>query len=382
MARHGENIRKRSDGRWEARVIQGPAVNGKTNYKYIYGHTYCEVLQKKQAYEDTDCEQLKKRDAVLPKEADSDDTLREVTEEWLETKKPNVKESTYANYTVAIENHILPALGDMALKELDSAQLNAYLTEQKVHGRCIGEEPLSDKAISDIKSILMQILHYAHSCGKISQMPECAVPSGRQPEIRVMTRKEQHRMEELAVAEDTPFCHGVLLTLCAGLRIGEVCALQWKDFDLLNEAVHITKTIMRIKNVGNDGSAKTKVIISTPKTECSLRTIPLPEATFQYFISHKRGDEDYLMTGQSRYMEPRVCREQYKSLLRRAGISDYTYHTLRHTFATRCVENNMDIKSLSEIMGHSNIKITMQRYVHPSMDTKRNQLAKLPSFIN
>lgn len=122
------------------------------------------------------------------------------------------------------------------------------------------------------------------------------------------------------------------------------------------------------------------MVVSTPKTSCSLRTIPLPEPVFQFFMQNRRQDEVYVATGTGQYMEPRALLARYKRLLRRAGVSDHTFHTLRHTFATRCVECGVDIKSLSEIMGHSDVKITLQRYVHPSMDTKKVQINKLPCF--
>ncbi len=156
--------------------------------------------------------------------------------------------------------------------------------------------------------------------------------------------------------------------------------MQWNDFDCKNGTVCISRTVSRIAVTGGQTAAKTKVVIGTPKTDCSIRTIPLPATVFQYFMQRRRNGDCYLVTGTEKYMEPRVCLARYKRFLHRAGVSDHTFHTLRHTFATRCVENGVDVKSLSEIMGHADVRITMQRYVHPSMDTKKAQVNKLPCF--
>ena len=173
-----------------------------------------------------------------------------------------------------------------------------------------------------------------------------------------------------------------MLALYGGLRIGEICALQWKDFNFEEGTVSVSKTIIRIKNTENNAVTKTKVIIQEPKTEHSKRIIPLPDVLLPYYIEAKKEETDFILTNAERFMEPRVFLEHYKKILKKSGVKNYTFHALRHTFATRCVENNFDIKTLSEIMGHSNISITMQRYVHPSLEQKRVQMNKLSLTIN
>ncbi len=380
MGRRGENIRKRKDGRWEARVVQGRPLRGRTNYKYFYGRSYQEVKRKKKAFLE-ECSALSPNEELplSPDNAARKLLFREVAARWLATKKTVVKESTFVCYTIMLEKHILPALGERPASEITSSLLSAFLKKQKSNGRLRGGA-LSNKTLSDMKAILMQILRFAKGQSAISAVPECPTVTSRQRDISVFTLQEQKRLEQKALKEDTPFSLRLLLSLYGGLRIGEVCGLQWQDFNCENGTVTINKTVSRITNVDKQTGAKTKVVIGSPKTDCSHRTIPLPTPVFQYFMQRRRDGDCYVVSGTRKCMEPRVCLCHYKRLLRRAGVSDHTFHAIRHTFATRCVENGVDIKSLSEIMGHSNVKITMQRYVHPSMDSKIAQINKLPCF--
>ena len=177
-----------------------------------------------------------------------------------------------------------------------------------------------------------------------------------------------------------PFHLGILLTLYSGLRIGEICALQWQDFDFRNGTIMISKTLYRIQTENPDNNQKTKIIIESPKTESSIRVIPLPSFILNICINNCGKNQCYVLTGTEKYMEPRLCLKKFKNILKELGFSNYTFHTLRHTFATRCVENGFDVKSLSEILGHSNINTTMQRYVHPSLEFKQRNMDRLESI--
>ncbi|MCD8125174.1 MAG: site-specific integrase [Lachnospiraceae bacterium] len=304
--------------------------------------------------------------------------FRDVADEWLVVKKTVVRESTCTCYAFLVERHLLPSLGTLPVGKINSSCLADFLDQQKRSGRLSGGV-LSDKTISDIKAVLLQILRFAKRKGLIDTVPEYRAAASRPPEISVLTKQEQKKVEAQAMKEDTTFSLGIFLSLYGGLRIGEVCGLQWNDFDFQNGTVRIHKTVQRVAETGGASAAKTKVVIGTPKTDCSVRTIPLPVDVFRYLAAHPGGGDCYVLTGSIRYMEPRGCLDRYKRLLRRAGVADHTFHTLRHTFATRCVESGVDVKSLSEIMGHSDVKITLQRYVHPSMDAKKAEVNKLSS---
>ena len=189
--------------------------------------------------------------------------------------------------------------------------------------------------------------------------------------------EEQAKLENVLLENREPFHIGILLTLYAGLRIGELCALQWKDIRLEEGTVHIERTLLRIQDRSHQHSHRTRILIDRPKTESSIRTIPLPSTLIDVLRSCRQDEDCYLLSGTRQFIEPRLCLSRYKTLLRHAGLNAYTFHTLRHTFATRCVENGFDAKSLSEILGHANVNTTLQRYVHPTTEQKRRQMERL-----
>ncbi len=395
MGKRGENIRMRKDGRWEARVVTGLSATGKTEFKYLYGRTYQEARRRKldflltQSYPElaNESQRFTQRENIVDtdtyeKAADKEALVlfQDVAYGWLSAKKLTVKESTYSYYTVMLNNFLIPEFGDLQLSKITSEMLSSFLLSLKDRERKCGGKTLAPKTIGDLKTILEQVLNYAKDQNMIQNVPSCPPVSRRQTAIRVLSMNEQRLVEQEALKEDTTFTLGVLLSLYGGLRIGEVCALKWENFDFQNGTVRIDKTASRIVNIENGKPAGTKIVIGSPKTECSLRTIPLPETVLSYFSARRRSGSVYLLTGTKKLMEPRACLARYKRFLKRAGVADNTWHCLRHTFATRCVENGVDTKSLSEIMGHSDVKITLQRYVHPSMETKKEQVNKLSCF--
>ncbi|MCD8380106.1 MAG: site-specific integrase [Lachnospiraceae bacterium] len=395
MGKRGENIRMRADGRWEARIVVGKNAAGRTEYKYLYGRTYQEVRKRKMEFlltqfvpkepiteqHPVNSEHARVTNTPAKDEAEEAQiSFREAACGWLDAKKPTVKESSFSYYTIMLNNFLLPAFGDRPLKKLTSQELTAYFLSLKERERRKDGKSLALKTIGDLRTILVQILYYAKEQGMIRDVPSCPSISRKQPAIRVLSLKEQRLIEREALKEDTTFTLGVLLSLYGGLRIGEVCALKWENFDFQNGTVRIEKTASRIANIVNGKPAGTKIVVGSPKTDCSLRTIPLPEAVLSYFLDRRRSNADYLLTGTEKMMEPRAWLARFIGFLRRAGVGGCTWHCRRHTFATRCVENGVDTKSLSEIMGHSDVKITLQRYVHPSMETKREQINKLSCF--
>lgn len=379
MGRHGENIRKRSDGRWEARMISGYDLNGKARYHSIYGKTYSEVKAKKNEW-------LRTVDYSKPAPISGLSlqkiTVTQLLQEWLEFKKDTVKESTYAHYYRLIENHILPTFGNYYISALQADQINAFLKTKLHNGKLTDNSPLSPKTVSDIRSILMQGIAYArqqkYPCGIEGQI---FYPRQVSTPIKVLPLEEQHSLERILYHNTTPYKLGLLLTLYCGLRIGELCALQWKDIHLDDGTILISKTLLRIQDTNPFSASKTKVIITQPKTLTSARTIPLPSFLIRLLAEYQASPECYLLSGTPKPTEPRSCLAKFKRLLRAAGLESYTFHTLRHTFATRCIENGFDVKSLSEILGHATINITLQRYVHPSMELKRSQMERLANLI-
>ncbi|MBQ9745412.1 MAG: site-specific integrase, partial [Clostridia bacterium] len=184
-------------------------------------------------------------------------------------------------------------------------------------------------------------------------------------------------------SEDTTSL-GILFALFTGVRIGELCGLRWEDIDLRSSTPCVRRTVERIADLDPLSPAKTKVIISEPKTESSVRTIPLPSFLAEYLRRVQMAGEVYLVSGNTETPEPHCFYVRYKNFLKKHGIGDYTFHALRHTFATQCVEYGFDTKSLAEILGHSSVTTTMAFYVHPTMEQKRAQMELLapPTKLN
>ena len=374
MGRHGENIHKRKDGRWEARLITGYGADGKAIYRYLYGKSYLEVKEKRNSL-------LAKQHTISNSksvQALARTTFEKLAREWLTTKRGAVKESTYAHYSNIVEKQFLPELGELNITAITAERLELFLRGKLQSGKVDGSGGLSNKTVSDLRAVLNLILQFGQMQG-LSQLASVRIPSvaNQTPAIQTFTKQEQMKLENVLFSEPKPLHLGILIALYAGLRIGEVCALQWKDYSRENGTVSVSKTIIRIRDLDEDTPANTKILIDKPKTQCSIRTIPLPEFILAFLEANERYGDAYLLTGTAQFMEPRVCLAQYKKVLKKAGIPDHNFHALRHTFATRCVEESFDVKSLSEIMGHSNVSITMQRYVHPSLERKREQMNKL-----
>ena len=376
MGRRGENIRKRKDGRWEARVIYEHDVSGKAKYRSFYGRTYLEAKQKKNKFIQNNltpelilCEK---------KQIELKITVMQLMEEWMESKRNEVKESTFVHYKNIIERHIMPELGDICLENLSSDILDRFLKEKLISGRLDGRGGLSPKTVADIRSVLLLALKYAEK----KQYAYLTIqgifyPKIGRSKIKVLSMEEQMRLEQFLFQNFSPLALGILVVLYAGLRIGELCALKWKDFDLKSGTIRVNKTLIRIQNSASNSQKRTKIVIGQPKTESSNRLIPLPSFLIKLLIKNQKEAESYLITGNESYIEPRVCLDKYKHILRKADLYSFTFHSLRHTFATRCVESGFDVKSLSEILGHANVNTTLQRYVHPSIELKKQQMDRL-----
>lgn len=376
MGRHGENIRRRKDGRWEARIICGYDSNGKAKYRSIYGKTYQETKKKRNAV-------LSEKEEVIDFEHGKEQnqqnvTVKQVMQEWLASRKGTVKASTLAQYASLVQKHLLPELGEYPVSALTSEIIDQFLKDKLSNGKLNKNGGLSPKTVADIRSVLLLGLEYArqrhYSCPVNDRI---FYPKNRQPHIQVLSREEQTKLERVLFGNPEPLHFGILLTLYSGLRIGEVCALQWKDIQFEKGTLCVTKTIIRIRNLESEFPNKTRILIERPKTENSNRIIPVPTFILDFLKKYRQKQEAYLLTGTNAYLEPRICLNKYKNVLKKAGLGSFTFHTLRHTFATRCIESGFDPKTLSEILGHANVNTTLQRYVHPSLEMKREQMERL-----
>ena len=367
MPKRGENIRKRKDGRYEARIIDFYKENGKPHYKSIYSKSYTDVKEMKKEYYI--------QEKGIEKEINVNKKIAEVCEEWLIRSKTKIKQSTYATYHRTIENHIIPYFENMGLKNIENRAVQKFIEYKDNMG-------LSVKTIRDISVVLLQIIKYAEKEKYILNFDyDLCLPKLPEQEFKILTAIEENRLNHYLKNNLTleNFC--VILAKETGIRIGELCALQLQDIDLENGTVKINKTIQRIKNLDPNGGAKTKIIITTPKSKKSVRVIPLPDSITAMAKRLYKNDspDSYILTGTPKYMEPRLFQKKFKKLLEKLNIKDITVHSLRHGFASKAVEQNFDAKSLSEILGHASVRFTLDRYVHSSFELKRTHMNKMAS---
>lgn len=366
MPRRGENIYKRKDGRWEGR-FKFDNVTGK--YKYVYAPTYRQVKEK--LYE------LKTRKTPAN---DQKKSMSDLCNIWLDYKRHYIKESTYVKYNNIIESHIKPFIGKFYINELSEYDLQKYVLHLTSHGRLSGGG-LSNKTVKDILTVLSSIFRYSKNAGFCCNNfhIEKFYPKAEKKQIKVLTSKDRIDLERYLSKSDNPMKIGILLALYSGMRIGELCALKWDHIDLDAGIISVNQTLQRLQDIDNKG--KTKILISEPKSQSSKRIVPIPYFMIEILKKVKPKDNDtFFLTGNRSFTEPKNLENIFKRCLKECNIQKTNFHTLRHTFATRCVETGFDIKSLSEILGHSNVSTTLNLYAHPTIEHKKNNMDKLVLF--
>lgn len=290
--------------------------------------------------------------------------------EWLEYyEKPAVKQSTYEKYCRLAENHILPILGGYELSDLTAIALQKFTVN-------LSDGGLAPNTVTGIISVLKMSLHKAVSLGIAERQYADAIrrPKAREKRIECLSKDEQRKIENDIFASHKKKLYGIILCLYSGLRIGELIALEWSDLDLNKGLLSVTKTCHDGWRNGNYVK-----ITDTPKTESSCRIIPLPKQLLPHLREmKKRACGKYVVEGKSEYgAQVRSYQRTFELLLRKHGIPHKGFHSLRHTFATRALECGMDVKTLSEILGHKNPTVTLQRYTHSLLEHKSEMMNRL-----
>ena len=372
MSRRGDCIHKRKDNRWEGRYIK-EYVCGKAKYASVYGKTYSETKQKLNEYIN---KSSKQQQTSITTELFSESIY-----DWLNHIKDNIKLQSYHQYTFCAEKYVIPHIGQLKSKDINSHIINELLSSLSKNGKSDGAGGLSESTLNSVRYIIMSTLHFlidnkkiANITGKVSISKK-----SKRTEPEIFTNDEFLQLERFLYQEMNTSKLGVLLCMYTGLRIGEVCALQWKDIDLDEKCLSVTKNAQRIINSDNDNSSKTSLQICLPKTEYSVRRIPLTRNLIHVIkaLISNVNKEHFIITNTEKIPDPRTLENKYKRYLREADISAKNFHVLRHSFASRCIESGMDIKSLSSILGHSTVTITMNRYVHPSVNYKLEQMERM-----
>ncbi len=299
--------------------------------------------------------------------------FEQITAQWQNDKKQYVKKSTYSAYVLLVKNHLLPFFGDK--NKIEESDIQDFVFKKLDDG-------LSQKTIKDILIVLKMILKFGvkHQLLEYREI-DVKFPTKRENEtLEVMTRTNQRKLMEYIENNFTFKNLGIYICLCTGVRIGELCALTWKDIDVDNGVISVRKTIQRIYII-DEGVKRTELLIDTPKTKNSIRDIPMTSELLKIIKPLKKivNDGYYVLTNEAKPTEPRTYRNYYKRLMKKLGITELKFHGLRHSFATRCIEGKCDYKTVSVILGHSNISTTLNLYVHPNLEQKKrciNQMRK------
>lgn len=367
IMRTGENIHKRKDGRWEARIRVNTYKDGRPKYKYLYGTTYQDVKKKKMEYENNCILKTEKT-----QEVSHSLVFREAAEEWLTEKKEYWKPGTYNQYRRCLETRILPFWGDMAYDAITQSDYNSLI---KADGRQGGYADILNTVLKGIMKLVLSRYHQKASFVTFS------CQSKTPKNIEILTIEESRTLISYIHRHPTSTGLGILLSLHEGLRAGELCALRWQDIDLDNRLLHVRETVQRLPEEDPFKDTRTRIIFGLPKNG-RARILPLHPQMYAMLEREKAYHlpMDFILSGTSALIEPRTFANRFHATLERCGIRKVRPHILRHTFASSCIEAGMDVKALSEILGHTTIKITLDRYVHLSMHFKQEQLSTLSFF--
>ena len=304
-------------------------------------------------------------------------TFSELLHLWQKANEIRLKGGTKKRYDNLIHSHIIPELGQLKLSELTAQIINIFLNNKMLHGRLDGDGGLSANYVRSISMIITSSLNYAADEGFCAPLKgKINKPSLTKTEHTVLTKENQTILEKYIINNPTSTNIGIMISLYSGLRIGEICALHWNDIDLNVGTIYVRHTVSRINS--ENGIRKTALILDEPKTASSKRVVPISSPLLSVLRDYRKTDTTtYVVSNTNSFISPRTYEVRFHKILKECNIPDINYHVLRHTFATRCIEVGVDVKSLSEILGHSNVSVTLNTYVHSSLEMKKQQLEKL-----
>lgn len=366
MARHGENIYKRKDGRYEGRYVIGKTLAGKTRFGYIYAHQYSEVRRLL----------VQKKSELLNRADHGEFTRRGTLNEWMMYWMENellgsVKASSYQTYLNQMNRHLLPALGGYDLTQVTPGIVHGFVEELRTSG-------LACNTIQGIYRLLSAAMRFALEEGVIRKNPckRIRVRREESAEQRVLSHAEQEKLRTAASGErDLP----ALLSLYTGMRLGEVCALKWSDINWESRTITIRRTAQRVAQTKTTDGSKTMLMIGTPKSMRSHRVLPIPEFVLERLreMMKKKTISEYVFGTMAHAAEPRTIQRRFQRLMEKLGISGAHFHTLRHSFATRLLELGVDIKTVSTLLGHGSAKTTLDFYAHSLIEHQRAAVDRL-----
>lgn len=386
---HGEGcITQRKDGKWAAVITLGKDANGKQKRRFIYGNTRQEVSEKlTQALND-----INKGLYINPNKSTLQDWLIFWINEYVENR---VKLSTKVSYDLFINKHINPVIGYIPLSGLRGDIIQKFYNDKLRNGRLDHKGGLNPKTIKNMHNMLHEALEQALKNELIIKNPckTVTLPKVIKKEMRVLSADEQQKL--ITIARTERLGVGIILTLFTGLRLGELLGLQWSDIDIKNGILLVRRTLNRLKTFDDNSDKKTSIVIGETKTLKSKRQIPLHEIMVEELKKFKilqrqekllagelYENNDFIIANElGKCIEPRTYQDLFYKLIKKAEIAPANFHCLRHTFATRALERDVAAKTVSELLGHSNISTTLDLYSHVSHELKKSSIDKMADLF-
>lgn len=362
MARIGNNVYERKDGRFEGRYIKGRKENGRPNYAYVYGSTYEDAKKKLDAA---------KEKAGLRQKAPAGITAAQWLDRWLGLAGIFISGTALGRYSSVISEHLSPALGEMELAELDSKTVNGFLRESG----------LSKDRWKDTVFVLKSVMRLAETEYGIPAISDRIMAATRKSHPnRVLTKEQQACLTSAALNKGDQLGIGTLLILYTGLRIGELCALRWEDLGLETSVLSIRRSVRRVNSMDESGRAKSRVIIGEPGFKAAVRDIPIPLSLTEHLTKyrHLHIPADYILTGRpDKFAEPSNAEYHFVKLVKAAGLEGISLGMLRGTFQGRCREADMDLQVMDAIWGRKASSHSLTTLPGPSMEQKRESMERL-----
>lgn len=303
---------------------------------------------------------------------------------WLKTKQYEVRETTFGNYCNKLKNHIIPLLGDIPCDKFNNKLLQQYVYWASQKGGA-NQQGLSEKSIKDTLILIKSIIRDGQEEGVF---PDFVIGRTKIPKTlclettkKTYTEEECKKIIKYLLDHMTTQGLGVLTGIYTGMRIGEICALKWEDIDLENKLIRVNKTVGRVYNPLFTGEERSRIVITPGKTKNSQRVIPIADVLYKALKKMKNKDNYYVTTGTAKLLEPRTYRKHYKNIIDKCGVEYIKFHALRHSFASINIENGTDVKTVSEILGHADIAITLQAYTHTSNKAKTTAINKFNNIL-
>ncbi|MEO1769798.1 tyrosine-type recombinase/integrase [Candidatus Enterococcus ferrettii] len=360
MSRRGENIYKRKDGRWEGRYIKGRKANGKIHYGYVYRHTYKETKEKL-----TEMKWLYKQVQVI--QGLYSGSVRDWMSYCLDQQKKTVKQSTLTTYQYKVTKYLLSYMGELELRAITQKDMQEWIQK-------LSDTTLSSTTIHTIFQTVQRYFEQAVNEAVLETNPckGVVLPKKEAKKIQPLTIQEQKQLEETATVEKNGKL--VLFALQTGLRIGELAGLRWEDIDFSNNLISVRHTYQRVLSEGQG----TELQLGRPKTRASERLLPLSEKVKAWLLSWKpKQTKEFVFQVGDRPMEPRLITYHFQRICAKAGVKDCHFHQLRHTFATRLLENRGTITGISALLGHASTQMTLDIYTGSDLTERRKMVDTL-----